>query len=133
MAWNVHRAVQVPAELIEAKWRRMVSDRRLVRLVASPCICVKERVAQVFVYRTVEKIRPTLGHQLNKAARGLAVLRWIAGGENLFLRNCVNIGNADLCSVATGTDHRCAIKRDQGFSGTRSIYYRPAEVRRKVE
>ncbi len=117
MARNEDGAVEVPAELVVAE-----SLPPEARVIALPGVGIERVVAKVFKGAAMEVARTALRNHADLAARCAAVLCRIAGGQDLYLRGGIDIGDANAGAVGTRAHHRRAVERLQALLAARAVH-----------
>ena len=108
---NEDRAVEVPAELVVAEGLPRSWPLKL-RCQVLAFSALLRKYSKALPWKSAGA---ALGDHADLAAGGAAVLRRIAGGQDLYLRGGVHIRDADAGAVGTRTHHRRTVEGDEAL------------------
>src|ERR1700733_4623256 len=123
MPGNVYRPVQIPAKLVVAE-RRWMTRRLWIGSVVltNPGVGIEERVTQIFENSAMVVVGAALGNDAHLSAGRPAILRLVAGSQNLYLRCRVHVGHTHAVVVRARAYHGCPVPREKVFLGSRAIH-----------
>src|ERR1019366_1698433 len=109
-----------------------VMAHALGRGIATPRICVEERIPQVLEHRSMKVAAAAFGHDPDDASRSSAVLGGISSGQDLHLRRGISVSDTDTGAVSPAANHRRAIEGHAVFATIGAVDVDPV-VEAKVE